>query len=190
MSWVNFVSPLGLGCACWWWLSILGSPDTAALGWCGPRWNPAATSISSNSSASISRTSSGAVPLAARIMSLRHRADRPRRCPVPPLDVLRTLVLLRARRGGTYVRSVFLHRYPLNGITFSRARQMRLVGRTYTRTQRSANSIRLFHGRRERSVVRDHHSSPVAATPNPIIDRGSLPAHPVHTYLPGNHRLE
>lgn len=52
LSWVNFVSPMGLGCRCsWWWLSILGSPDTAALGWCGPRWNPTAMP-SSNSSAS------------------------------------------------------------------------------------------------------------------------------------------
>lgn len=52
LSWVNFVSPMGLGCWCSrWWLSILGSPDTAALGWWGPRWNPTAMP-SSNSSAS------------------------------------------------------------------------------------------------------------------------------------------
>lgn len=55
LSWVNFVSPMGLGCWCswWWWFMILISPDTAALGWCGPRWNPTAMPSSNSSTSTV-----------------------------------------------------------------------------------------------------------------------------------------
>jgi len=82
-----------------------------------------------------------------------------------------------------YFHFISFH-YPLNGIMFSRSRQMRSPRRTYTRASdlqirfARARAPRLFHGRREPSVV---HSSPVAAmttTLNPIIGGGSrvLPA--------------
>jgi len=114
LSWVNFVSPMGLGCWCsrWWWLSILGSPDTAALGWCGPRWNPTAMP-SSNSSASTA-------PLMLYII-IKYIV---RVCPFLVVYSLYLLFLCAYDGAFFFFISILFHfiiHYPLNGIMFSRA---------------------------------------------------------------------